>query len=64
MIKGEFSDKGSPPKHRLTDQKIFDEIKGDKNIPDSGDLGQDFLDQSYEQIQIELFEDEGDADQE
>ena len=52
--------RGSPPKQSLFDVKIFEEIKGDKATPDSGDLGADLevyeeekrdsLEQSYEQI--------------
>ena len=64
MIKGDLSDNGSPPKQRLEVQKICSQIKGDKNAPDSGgDLSPAELleDQSYEQIQIELFEDDEDA---
>ena len=48
-----LSDRGSPPKQVLFNQKIvFEEIKGDKHIPDSGDCPQDldvFADTSREE---------------
>ena len=67
-----LSDKGSPPKQVLFNQKlVFDEIKGDKNAPDSGDCAHDLgvyadtsregnrsqeLDQSYVQVCVEPFD--------
>lgn len=50
MIKGDFGDKGSPPKQRAPGQRVFEELKGDKVSPESGDLGHEMLDQSYEQV--------------
>lgn len=62
-------DRGSPPKQTLLVQRFNEEIKGDKYVPDTGDLGQDpevyeegeeqveDHDQSYEQVRVELFDD-------
>lgn len=56
MIKGDFGDKGSPPKQRASGRRVFEELKGDAS-PESGDLGHEMLEQSYEQVQIELYDD-------
>ena len=58
MMNGDMSEHGSPPKQTPCNKKPFEDIKGDKAIPYSGGLGQDLLEQSYEQVQVELFEDD------
>ena len=58
MIKGDINDQNSPPKQGAISQRFFEEMKGDKACPESGGLGNDFLEQSYEQVQIELYNDD------
>jgi len=53
MIKGDGQK--SPPKQSHFNSRIFEEIKGDSAMPESGDLQ---IDLSYEDVQIELFEDD------
>jgi len=39
MLEKRMVQPGSPPKQNLFDAKIFEEIKGDRALPDSADLG-------------------------